>query len=305
MASWYRAAAALGVLLTGCSLNEVAVNTTANVLVEAQDTTVGYFDWESAGMAAASGIMQLEGLHRISPDNEELTLMLVKAYMAFAYGWVMDAHEVAKSQGEMALAEHHQQRAHLMYSRARDLSMRMLRSREEHFEAMTHESPKVLHAYLADEFDDAEDDIAPLYWLMMSWSAAVNNSPSSADFVDMPSIRTIAEWIEALDPSYEDGGTLVFLGGFDASYPQQIGGNPAKGKAYFERALALTQRKHQIYLVNYAMLYAVNVRDRALFESLLHEVIDAGDAGPKYRLPNKVAKRRALRYLARVTELLD
>src|SRR4051794_7204309 len=110
MASSYRAAVgvALAALLAGCSLNKVAVNTTANVLVEAQDTTVGYFDWESAGMAAASGIMQLEGLHRVSPDNEDISLMLVKAYMAFAYGWVMDAHEVARAQGDFALADHHQ-----------------------------------------------------------------------------------------------------------------------------------------------------------------------------------------------------
>ncbi len=305
MVSRYRAAAVLAFawLLAGCSLNAVAVNTTADVLVDAQDTTVGYFDWESAGMAAASGIMQLEGLHKVSPDNEELTLMLVKAYMAFAYGWVMDAHEVARAQGDSPLADHHQQRAHLMYSRARDLAMRVLRNREEHFEAMTQRDPATLRAYLEDELDDAEDDLAPLFWLMMSWSAAVNNSPSTADFVDMPSIRGIAEWIVHLDPNYEDAGALVFLGGFDSSYPKQLGGDPRKGKAHFERALSVTQRKNHIYLVNYAMLYAVNAQDRALFESLLHEVIDARDAGPKYRLPNKVARRRAFRYLARVDEL--
>jgi hypothetical protein len=68
--------------LGGCTFNQVAVNTTAAVLVEAQDTTRAYFDWESAGAAAAGGIMQLEGLHTVSPDNEDLTLMMVKAYMA-------------------------------------------------------------------------------------------------------------------------------------------------------------------------------------------------------------------------------
>lgn len=290
-------------LLSGCSWNEVAVDTTASVLVAAQNSTRSYFDWESGGIAAASGIMQLEGLHTISPDNEGLSLILVKSYMAYAYGWVMDAHEVAERQGDFEAADYHQRRAYLMYSRARDLSMRVLRLRDERFPEMARKDPKTFRAYLEKEFDAAEDDIEPLFWLMMSWSTAISNSPNLDEFVDMPAIKTLAEWIAHLDETYEDAGALVFLGGFDSSYPKQLGGNPSQGKAYFERALQVTERRNHIYLVNYAMLYAVNMQDKALFLSLLHEVVDAKDQGSRFRLANKVAKRRALRYLARTDEL--
>jgi hypothetical protein len=164
-----------------------------------------------------------------------------------------------------------------------------------------HKDPKVFAKYLAENFDS--DDMAGLFWLMMSWTSAINNSTDSADLADMTSVRVIAEWVIARDPGYEDAGALVFLGGFESSFPAQFGGHPDKGKAYFEQALKLTGRKNHILHINYAMLYAVSVGDRALFLSLLHEVLEAGDQGNAFRMTNKVARRRAQRALTRVDEL--
>jgi hypothetical protein len=50
-------------------------------------------------------------------------------------------------------------------------------------------------------------------------------------------------------------------------------------------------------------LYAATVQDKALYLSLLHEILEAGDQGSLYRLSNKVARRRAARALTRVDEL--
>lgn len=279
----------------------MAVDTTASVLAEGDIVARSYFDWESAGSATPAGIIQFEGLHLVSPDNEELTLMLVKAYMAYAYGWVMDAYEIALQEGDFDLAEHHKQRAFLMYSRARDLALRAVEKRDPEFRQALSLQTKQLAAYLDDKFDD--DDLAPLFWLMMSWTSAINNSPHADDLADMAELRVLANWVIERNPGYEDAGALVFLGGFEASMPKAFGGQPAKGKAYFERALELTQRKNHIVLVNYAMLYAVNVGDRALYVSLMREIIEAPDQGAPFRMSNKVARRRATRALQRVDEL--
>ncbi len=287
----------------GCSFNRVAVNTTANVLVAAAPSTRSYFDWESAGYAAGAGIMQLEGLHSVSSDNEDLSLALAKSYMAYGYGWVMDAYEVALQNGNEALAAHERQRAYLMYSRARDLALHVLIQRDPRFLDMARQETKVFRAYLDKQFDDPKDDVAPLFWLMMAWSSVINSSPSMDDLVDMPTLKTIAEWVQHADEGYEDAGALVFLGGLASSYPKQVGGDPAKGREYFERALALTHRKNHILLVNYANLYAVPAQDRVLFAKLLQEVIEAGDQGALYRLGNKVARRRAVRLLAQIDDL--
>jgi hypothetical protein len=291
----------MSVWLLGCNLNRVAVDTTAGVLAEAEFSTRRYFDWESAGIAAPSGIIQLEGLHSVSPNNDRLSLTLLKAYMAYAYGWVMDACEEADQHGDFDLAEHHKQRAFLMYSRARDLGMRVVLHRDPTFTEQLKQDPKTLRAYLEKTF--TKEDLPALFWLMMSWTSAINNSPRTEDLIEMSALRVIAEWVAARDPGYEDAGALVFLGGYESSFPKQVGGHPEKGKAYFELALKLTQRKNHILLINYATLYAVAVQDRALYESLLHEIIDAGDQGQAFRLSNKVAKRRAVRALARGEEL--
>lgn len=292
----------VGVLcaVSGCSLDTMAVNTTAGVLAKGENVARSYFDWESAGYASPAGIIQFEGMHVVSPDNDQLALMLVKSYMAYAYGWVMDEYEVADQAGNMELADHHKFRAHLMYSRARDLALRVVSHRDPNVQKELQRDPKSLAQYLRSTF--TKDDLPGLFWLMMSWTSAINNSPHSEDMTDMAALRVIAEWVIEQDPGYEDAGAMVFLGGFESSMPKAFGGNPEKGKAYFERALQLTQRKNHILLINYAKLYCVNQQDRKLYVSLLNEILQAGDQGPLFRMTNKVARRRAVRALQRVDE---
>jgi hypothetical protein len=296
--------AVCGVSSAAC-INQMAVDTTAGIMAEAEGSTRGYFDWESAGYAAPSGIMQLEGLHVVSPNNEQLTLTLAKAYMAYAYGWVMDEYELAEVRGDYDEAKHHQHRAYLMYTRARDLVLAAAVRRDPELPVALTKDPKTLTAHLKEHWRDKQDDLPVLFWLMMTWSSSINNSPDTDSLIDMPMIRTLAARITELDAGYEDAGALVFLGGFECSMPPAFGGDPKKGKEYFERALALTQRKNQIVMLNYAVFCAVALQDRALYNAILHEIIEAPDQGNDYRLSNKVARRRASRALVKADELFE
>jgi hypothetical protein len=188
-----------------------------------------------------------------------------------------------------------------MYSRARDLALRVVSQHDPNIREALALPTKDLAAYLDRKFD--KDDLPHLFWLMMSWTSAINNSPHTEDMADMAELRVIAKWIIERDPGYEDAGALVFLGGFESSMPKAFGGDPAQGRKYFDRALELTQRKNHILLVNYATLYAVNVQDRELYVKLMREIIEAPDQGPAFRMSNKVARRRAARALQRVNEL--
>ncbi|HKU40597.1 MAG TPA: TRAP transporter TatT component family protein, partial [Polyangiales bacterium] len=196
-------------------------------------------------------------------------------------------------------------RAYLMYSRARDLVLRAATRRDPELPEMLTKDPKTLEAYLKEHWRDKEDDVPVLFWLMMTWSSSVNNSPDTDSMIDMPMIRVLAAWIAELDAGYEDAGALVFMGGFECSMPAALGGDPKKGKQYFERAAELTQRKNHIVMLNYAVLCAVALQDRALYNQILHEIIEAPDQGNAYRLSNKVARRRASRALAKVEELFE
>lgn len=290
-------------LMTGGCLNRMAVDTTAGILSGAEGSTRAYFDWKSAGYAAPSGIMQLEGLHTISPDNETLTLTLAKAYMAYAYGWVADEREEADAKGDFEESAYHLERAYLMYARAHALVLRVVRAHDPKFVDVLTKDPATLTAHLKANWKDKDDDLPVLFWLMMSWSSEVNNAKDMDSFIDMPTIRTIAAYIASIDPGYEDAGALVFMGGFECSVPAAVGGDPQKGKKYFEQALELTHRKNHIVTLNYAVFCGPALQDRELYTKLLHEILEAPDQGNSWRLSNKVARRRAVRALAKTEEL--
>lgn len=294
---------ALGCASQGCS--SLAADVAAGFLGSGSNTLRGYFDYESAGDAAATAILQFEALHGASPDNESLTLMLVKSYVAYAFGWVMDAQEQAQFAGHFEEADHQQQRAFLMYRRARDLGLRAMRERDAGIDRVVHGDPDRLMAYLREEYDDAEDDVDLLLWTAIAWGSTINNAPGMDEMVDLPAAKVIAQRVVELDPGYENGAALGLLGGFECSYPEALGGDWKKGKAYFERAISLSGRRDHIHLFNYARTYAINALDKPLFLSLMREIVETGDRGSDVRMSNKVARRRAVRYLAHASEWFD
>jgi hypothetical protein len=178
-----------------------------------------------------------------------------------------------------------------------------MRDRDAQIDAKLEGDPDALRAYLAQEYDDPEDDIEVVFWCALTLGSAITNAPSMDSLVDLPIAKALAEHSVKLNPAYENAGALTLLGGFEASYPEQLGGNWKKGREMFERALSLSKRQNHIHHVNFARTYAVSAQDRELFLLLMHEVIEAPDQGDSVRLSNKVARRRAHRYLTYVDEL--
>lgn len=287
---------------SGC-VSELAADTTAGFLADAAPAARAYFDYETAGLAAGNGIVQLEGLHRVSPDNDRINLTLAQAYVAYAFGWVMDAYEQAHFAGDYERADREKQRAYLMYTRAYSLVVAVMRDRDASIDDELQGDPEKLRAYLAREYDDPEDDIEVVFWCALTLGSAITNAPSMDALIDLPVAKVLAEHSLRLREGYENAGALTLLGGFEASYPEQLGGNWKKGRELFERALQLSERRNQIHHVNFARTYAVNAQDRELFVRLLREVIESPDQGDGVRLSNKVARRRAQRYLENIDEL--
>jgi hypothetical protein len=190
-----------------------------------------------------------------------------------------------------------------MYTRAYSLIVAVMRDRDTRIDGFLSGDPDTLRSYLAQEYDDAEDDIEVVFWCALTLGSAITNAPSMDALIDLPIAKALAEHSLRLNEGYENAGALTLLGGFEASYPEQLGGNWKKGREMFERALLLSKRKNHIHHINFARTYAVSAQDRELFERLLQEVIEAPDQGDGVRLSNKVARRRAQRYLDSIDEL--
>jgi hypothetical protein len=293
---------ALWLGVSGCSLTKMAADTTAGFMTEAAPAGRAYFDYQSAGTAAAAGLMQLEGLHKISPDNEQLALTLAQAYVVYAFGWVQDEREEAMFATDYVLTDYHQQRAYNMYKRAYDLVFRVVCERDEKIEKLVKGDPDLLAKHLRQEWTDPEDDTELTFWWALTWGSVVTNSPDFDALIDFNAVKAVAAHVVFLDETYENAGALAMLGGYESSYPEALGGNWKKGRELFERAIALSKRRNHLHLINFARTYALNAQDKELFVSLLNEVINAPDLGDDVRLSNKVARRRAIRYLKNIDQ---
>jgi hypothetical protein len=152
--------------------------------------------------------------------------------------------------------------------------------------------PAALQRYLKKNYAD-KADIAPVFWSAMTWGSMIGATDQLDATVDLPMIRVMVEHVVALDPGYESAAALVFLGGVYAQTPPDFGGDLAKAKTYFERALEITGRKAHVVQLNYARLYAQTTGDQALYRSLLEEILGPEDQGNELRLSNKIARRYA------------
>ena len=290
--------------LPACNFNKLAANQTASILTEAAPALDGFWDYDLAGLGTPSAIMQLEAFHAISPENEGLALNLAKAYVGYANGWVEADYEVSYAAGDLDRADHLRQRARLMYLRAHNLALGVMRRRDTGIDdALKANGDRALARYLEQHYE-AKDDAAPVFWASTSLGAAINMSLDQPDLIaEMPTAKTLVQHVKKLDDNFFNGATYLFLATMDSAFPAALGGNPEGGKLLFEEGLRKTGRKNHMMQVAYARVYAVNTQNRELFVKLLTEVIEAPDQGREVRLTNKVARRRAERYLAHVDDL--
>lgn len=290
--------------LSACNFSKLAADQTGALLKEATPALDGFWDYDLAGVGTQGAIMQLEAFLAVSPDNEDLALNLAKAYVGYATGWVESDYEVAYAAGDMDKADRLRQRARLLYLRARNLALHALHKRDPGIDdALKSNTPEKVTAYLTDYYTEKRE-VAPIFWAGMAWGAAINMSLDQPDLLsELPIAKAFVEHAKKLDDMFFNGGAYIFLGSMESAFPAAMGGNPEKGRELFEQGLARTQRKNHMLLVNYARMYAVNTQNRELFVKLLTEVIEAGDLGNSVRLSNKVARRRAERYLAQAREL--
>jgi hypothetical protein len=192
-----------------------------------------------------------------------------------------------------------------MYKRASDLVFRLVRERDPDIDKFAFGDPDLLTKHLRETFDDPEDDIELIFWWALTWGSTVTNAPSMDALVDFGAVKAVAAHAVFLDERYENAGALAMLGGYESSYPEQLAGNWKKGKEYFERAIKLSNRKNHLHHINFARTYCVNAGDKELFVKLMREVLESSDLGDGVRLSNKVARRRAKRYLDNIDEWFE
>lgn len=283
-------------VLTGCDLTRFTASSTAALFHRAAPALDAHWDYELAGRGLPGTILQSEGVLRVVPDDAPLTLDACRAYGSYAFGWVEDSAERLRREGRAEEAAAQQARAIELYQRGVELGHRYLQLRSGgEFEPARARSIESYRAWLRS-FDRRED--APgLFWSGYVWGLSINATHPNDHHRDRAfAIALVARSVE-LDPSYYGASGLALLAYVATQRP---GADLDEARRRWDRALEVSGRQNHLIHVTMARTYAVRRGDRALFISLLREVIDAEEGDPSMRLSNRIARRRAIRYLGEV-----
>lgn len=230
-------------------------------------------------------LMLIDGLIETSPDNNQLLLAGCQSYGTYA---------------SLFLEEADQTRAAALYGRARAYGFRALSARGDIREALSG-SPKEFVAVLQRY---RKEDVPALFCTTSSWArwTAVNLDNLEA-VAELPFLEAAMERLLELDESYSYGSPHLLVGTYLAAKPAILGGDIAKAKKHFDRALALAGGKFLPAKVLYAKYYARRIQDRGLFVRTLEEVLSVpADAVPELTLSNIMAKEQARELLEKADE---
>lgn len=290
----------LAVLAQGCT--GILVGSQSGLMLQAAPASNAHFDYDVVGDALPFSIVQLEGMHYLVPGNEDVLILLPRAYTSYAYGWLEDEVE-RTNQLDFERIEYLNARARNMYLRARNLAFTRIRMNHDGFDEARNGGIEGFQAWLQEECDD-EEDAEMLFWAGYPWGSAINVSRDDPMMIaDLAFARALVERSRELDETYFNAAATTFLAVVNASIPQSLGGDQEKGRELFERGLELTGRRFFLLQYQYARTYAVQTQNRELFDQLLNEILTAEDQGNEVRLPNKIAIRRARRLRAQADEL--
>jgi tetratricopeptide (TPR) repeat protein len=140
-----------------------------------------------------------------------------------------------------------------------------------------------------------------LLWHGYAWGSYINAAKDDMEAIaDLEYAKAFVTRSIELDPDYYNAAGYTFMGVAIAS---EMASDMEESKAYFEKALAATERRALQAQVNMARHYAVKEGDRELFDKLLEEVMDAHDPLPEARLANRMARQRAELYIANADQL--
>ena len=243
-------------------------------------------DPETVRTGAPAFLLLLDSLVLDAPDDPALLQASATLNGAYASVFVEDEERAAR-----------------LTEKARDHGRRALC--DKYPRVCAHESGPF------DEFEPTLADIKPkhidlLYTYGAAWAGWIETHSDDWNAVaDLAKVEAVMARVTAIQPDYEWGRAYLYLGVLNSQLPATMGGNPEKGREFFERAIALSEGRDLIAKVELARRYARLMFDQGLHDSLLNEVIEADPTVPGLVLSNTLAQQEAEVLLAESAEYFE
>lgn len=275
----------------------MAVNTVANTLAAPGDVFTRDDDPELIREATPFALKLYESLLESVPTHVPLLISTCGGFTQYGYAFLeaeADSLEASRRAEATALRE----RALKHYLRGRGYC---LKAADIRFGKGA--SAALLQDAAAAVAKARKEDVPLLYWTAASWGAAISLGIDRPDLaIDLPSVRALADRALALDPQWSKGAVYELMITLD-SLPEALGGNPARAREHFKKAVDIQKGLSPGPYVSLATGVAVPSQDRQEYERLLKEALAIDpEKDPSNRLVTLVYQRRARVLLDRIDE---
>ncbi|MCK5312724.1 MAG: TRAP transporter TatT component family protein [Desulfobacteraceae bacterium] len=267
--------------LTSCSA--IVSSALSGMMDNLSTTILNNNDLEMVETGAPAYLLMIDSMVKEESDNEEMLISAAVLYTAYADTFVSD-----------------KQRARKMADKALGYANRALCSRKS--------NACSLNTVKYEKFQNiieklGKKDIPALFTLGSSWASWIRaNSNDFNAIADISRIEIIMQRVVELDETYKDGAAFLYLGISATLLPPALGGQPEKGRKYFEKAIKLSKGKNFMIKVIFAKQYARMLFDRDLHDKLLKQVLDRNPVIQGYTLVNTYAQKQARQLLESADE---
>jgi predicted anti-sigma-YlaC factor YlaD len=280
--------------LGGCSIKQVAISKMGDTLAESGSVYASDEDIELVGAALPFSLKTIEGLLVEVPDHKGLLITAASGFTQYSYVYVdLEALELEPENPDRAAEL--KLRAKKLYLRGRSYALRAVELTQSHFIQELRRDPEAALAGFTQK------NIPELYWLSLSWAAAIAADKSDMGMVaDLNLIEPIMQRCLELDESYDKGALHEFMISYQGGRSPMQGGGPALAREHFARARELSGDIRVNSLVSLADSVSIGEQNRNEFELLLQQALDFNvDIYPQTRLANLVSQKRARLLLSR------
>jgi len=284
--------------LQGCAIKQLAISKLGDTLAKSGTVYASDNDIDLVGVALPFSLKTIEGLLAEVPDHQGLLLTAASGFTQYSYVYV-DFEALKLEQTRPQEAHELRMRAKNLYLRGRDYALRSVALKQENFIAALRQDP------VAGLSVFSKQDVPVLYWLAMSWAAAIASDKSDMEMVaDLNLIEPIIRKCLELDESYDEGALHAFMISYQGGRSPLQGGGTSQARVHFERAEELSAETRVSPLVSLAESVSVSEQKRVEFEYLLNRTLEFNvDIHLHTRLANLVAQRRARLLLSRADSL--
>jgi hypothetical protein len=285
--------------LLSCSIRKLAINSIANGLSSGGSSVFATEDVpEFAQAAIPFGLKLNEALLNETPNHKGLLLATASGFTQYAYAFVQLRADLLE-ENDFTTSYKLKKQAQKLYLRSRQYAIRGLELDHPGFMDRLRLNPRAALVSMAP------GDVPFLYWLGVSWAAAISSSKENLDLLSqLYLVEAIMKRALELDEDYDSGALHEFFIAFDGSRSTAMGGSIERARRHFHRAVTLSGGNKASPYVSLAENVSVRQQDVEEFVKLLKTALAIDvNAKPEFRLENILLQRRACRLLSQIEDL--